>query len=148
MWRVKIIMSSEYVYVKGLKKLLSDGEFLFKLDSKDHAFEMPQIIPFGIPTIPCFYRSYFGSDVSGNFIRMIIHGAVPKAKGCRFEIIRSFHPSSCRNKLRATTSWKLVTALTGDCETIAETTQFYYKAASNESIRDFLCNSEELLELV
>jgi len=144
MWRFRITISSENVLIQGEKKLMHNAEFLFKLDNHDHPFEIPHVVPLGMPTIPCMYRAYCTTENDVNTFRCIIHGFFPRLPGVRFEIVRSVHIKDNRQILHTFTDFDIIRS-TGVRENICGFRQKFFKTSGGEEYNDLLDYADDIL---
>ncbi|GBG27214.1 Hypothetical Protein FCC1311_017614 [Hondaea fermentalgiana] len=144
--RFRVTMSRDWVLIQGVKKLMSNAEFLFRCDGKDHEFEIPYVVPLGMPSIPCKYRcSKFTRD-GHRVLQCVVHGEFPRSEGGRFEIVREVFVMSNKEMLQSHVSFDIVRQ-DQTRDTIAEIAQRFIRVCDENEYHELLDIADDLLSM-
>jgi len=137
LWRFRVTISKDWAFLQGEKKLMSNAEFLFRLDGLDHTFEIPHVVPLGLPSVPCLYRANMLHRNGVRIISCVIHGFFPRLHGVRFEIIREIEIINNRQTLVSNVTFDLIRA-NGDRETVTSFRQRFFQTNGEEELNELV----------
>mmetsp|Transcript_13909 Transcript_13909/g.27030 ORF Transcript_13909/g.27030 Transcript_13909/m.27030 type:complete len:767 (-) Transcript_13909:110-2410(-) len=144
--RFRVTMSRDWVLIQGVKKLMSNAEFLFQFDGRDHSFEIPYVVPLGMPSIPCMYRCSKFIREGHRILQCVVHGDFPRSEGGRFEIVREIFVLSNKEMLQSHVSFDIVRE-DGFRETIAEISQRFIRVCGQDEYHELLDIADDLLAM-
>ena len=135
-FRFTAILSSEYLLVRGSRKLMSKGEYVFKLDNVDHQIDFRDM-SLGLPLSPCMYRAGFSSENGFPVVRLLIHGYLPKVAHARYEVDRTFGLNHDGSLLSVTFQCSIIRA-TGRKQSLGSFNQDFYKVCDEKELNELL----------
>ena len=133
---MRIRINHEWLLFQGTEKLVHDGQHVFQLDSKDHVWVFPHLVPMGLPLRSANYRAYL--DYISKCVTIELFGPFLAKPGWILKNTRRFFVSDDGVEMKCCTEFHLLHPETKSVEYIARIDNPYLRVWRDEQTEPFL----------